>query len=286
MNAAQMIDAFGEVLGRLLPGDRLSEVTVREGQFHYVVVGSERVVSFARTDAAARRLPARGAVLRALAGLDLGVAVPECLSIGPSDGGYLVMTKVAGAPLDEGMLEDPGVAETVARQCHNLLRKLSIAGGDQRVREMLSAIPADRWSRFAEDVRSELYPLMNIAGRDRAERELSALASLPHLTDGLVHGDLGGENLLWDNVGGLPVLRGVVDWDGVCLGDPAEDFAALGAGYGADILDRLLVLTDSTSGDLAGRIATIQGTFALQQALDAHRDGDAEELADGLSGYR
>ncbi|MFE9582617.1 phosphotransferase family protein [Nocardia sp. NPDC006044] len=283
---ARVLEVYGEVLDRLLPGDRPAELVVREGQFHYVVVGSERVVSFARTEAAAQRLPARGAVLRALAGIDLGVAVPEYLPIVSPSGDYLVMTRVAGAPLDEESLRGPGAAEAVARQCHDLLARLSIAGSDRRVREALPAAPADRWSRFAEDVRIELYPLMNIAGRDRADQELSALAALPHLTDALVHGDLGGENLLWDNASGLPVLRGVVDWDSACLGDPAEDYAALGAGYGADVLDRLLALADPANNDLAPRIATIQGTFALQQALDAHRDGDPEELADGLTVYR
>ncbi|MFC9438458.1 phosphotransferase family protein [Nocardia sp. NPDC057030] len=284
--AARVLEVYGEVLGRLLPGDRFGELKVREGQFHYVVVGSRRVVCFARSEAAAQRLPARGAVLRALAGVDLGVAVPEYLPIGPPGADYLVMTRVAGAPLAEELLGGPGVAEAVARQCHDLLERLSIAGSDARVRERLPPAPADRWSRFAEDVRGELYPLMTTAGRERAERELAPLAALPHRTGALVHGDLGGENLLWDNPDGLPILRGVVDWDGACLGDPAEDYAAIGAGYGADILTRLLTLAGAATADLATRIATIQGTFALQQALDAHHDGDAEELADGLTAYR
>ncbi|MFB8279845.1 aminoglycoside phosphotransferase family protein [Nocardia colli] len=286
MEAAQVIDAYGELLGRLLPGDRLSDLTVREGQFHCVVVGSERVVSFARTEAAAARLPARGALLCALAHLDLGVSVPEYLPVAAADENCLVMTKVAGLPLDGELLGSSVVVESVARQCHDLLNRLVVAGRDQRVRDSLSAAPVDRWREFAAGVRDELYPLMDVVGRERAERELAALDSLPHLTTAVVHGDLGGENLLWDNVDGLPVLRGVVDWDGVCLGDPAEDFAAIGASYGRDVLDRLLALDDSTDGDLAARIATIRGTFALQQALDAYRDGDAEELADGLIGYR
>lgn len=85
----------------------------------------------------------------------------------------------------------------------------------------------------------------------RAGREPAALDALPHLTAAVVHGDLGGENVLWDTSGGLPRLSGVVDWD---EGVPA-------------------------------RIAA-RGTFALQQALYALRDGDEEELADGLTGYR
>ncbi|PXX67008.1 phosphotransferase family enzyme [Nocardia tenerifensis] len=281
MDATGFIEANSELLTRLLPEDRLSELSVREGQFHSVVVGSERVIAFARTAAAAQRLSARADGLRALARLELGVAVPECLSVEEAPP-CLVMTKVAGAPLDEESLRDPVVAKTVARQCRDLLDQLAAAGSAGQID--IPAASVDRWREFADGVRAELYPLMNADGRERAERELAALDSLPHLTGAVVHGDLGGENLLWDNVDGLFVLRGVVDWDGVCLGDPAEDYAALGAGYGSDVLREMLAL-GPPDDDLAVRISVIQGTFALQQALAAHRDGDAEALADGLAGY-
>ncbi|QXN95299.1 aminoglycoside phosphotransferase family protein [Nocardia iowensis] len=287
MDADALLGAHGELLGRLLPGDAPTELTVCEGQFHYVVIGSERVVRLARTDAAAARLPSRVAVLRVLSGLDLGVRVPEPLAVaGPDDVvPYVVLTRVPGAPLVEGTVSGPEVAEVVARQCHALLSRLFAAGGDQAIRESIPPAPADRWRQFADGVRAELYPLMHASGRTRAERELTALEALPQLSSAVVHGDLGGANLLWDNVDGLPALRGVVDWDDVCLGDPAEDFAAVGA-YGPEVLRRVLAHTDGPTGDLVARIAAIQGTFALQQALAAYRDGDDEELADGLTGYR
>jgi aminoglycoside phosphotransferase (APT) family kinase protein len=82
------------------------------------------------------------------------------------------------------------------------------------------------------------------------------------------------------------LLRGVVDWDDVCLGDPAEDLAALGAGYGAGLLRRILALDGAADPKLWTRTAAIQGTFALQQALAAYRDDDTAELADGSAGYR
>ncbi|GAA0492952.1 hypothetical protein GCM10009544_61770 [Streptomyces stramineus] len=93
--------------------------------------------------------------------------------------------------------------------------------------------------------------------------------------------------MLWETVDGLPRLSGVVDWDEVALGDQAEDLAVIGAGYGEELLGRVLALGGGPQGgDVADRIATIRGTFALQQALYAQRDGDREELADGLTGYR
>jgi aminoglycoside phosphotransferase len=283
--SAALIETHHALLKRLLPGDDVAGLPVREGQFHYVVIGSSAVVCFARTAAAAARLPERAAVLRGIGGLDLGVAVPEPLDSGAVGGGsYLVLTRIPGAPLDPGAFDRPGVTETIARQCHTLTSRLAAAGPDAAIRGLLPTASAERWAEFAERVRAELYPLMNAHGWSRAARELAALDGLPPLTTAVVHGDLGAENLLWEEDADGPVLRGVVDWDGVCLGDRAEDLAALGAGYGPGLLRRVLDLNGGDSA-LSTRIAIIQGTFALQQALYAYHDGDDAELADGLAGY-
>ena len=77
----------------------------------------------------------------------------------------------------------------------------------------------------------------------------------------------------------------VLDWDDVTLSDPAEDLAAIGASYGPELLERVRALGIWSNHGLLTRIAAIRGTFALQQALYAIRDGD-EELADGLADYR
>lgn len=178
------------------------------------------------------------------------------------------------------------MVDTVAAQYATLLSGLARAGTDERVRAVLPQAPEDRWRRFAEDVRAELFPLMSDSGRLRAERELAALDGLPHVTPAVVHGDLGAENVLWEWTHGLPRLSGVLDWDDVALSDPAEDLAAIGADYGRELLERVLALGGRPHHGLLIRIAAIRGTFALQQALYALRDGDEEEIADGLTDYR
>jgi aminoglycoside phosphotransferase (APT) family kinase protein len=284
-----ILDTHRTLLNRLLPDDPPGDLAVRRGQFHDVVVGAERVVCFARTGAAGARLPRRAAVLRALAPLELGFRTPEPLLYEagqPPYPPYLVLSRVPGAPLDERPPHDPATAEAVAEQYAALLAALARAGADPAVRAVLPHEPEDRWRRFAAAVRAELFGLMTDAGRQRAERELAALDGLPHLTHAVTHGDLGPENVLWDIAEGRqpPRLLGVIDWDEAGLGDPAEDYAALAAGHGEELLSRVLAL--SGSPDMNARIAAIRGTFALQQALSAHRDGDQEELADGLAGYR
>ncbi|GAA2070802.1 viomycin phosphotransferase [Actinomadura alba] len=284
------IEAHRALLGRLLPDDALDELTLRRGQFHDVVMGSDRVVCFARTKAAAGRLHERAAVLRVLTELDLGFRTPEPLFEGGAQGTgeppFLVLGRIPGAPLEFGTFVDSEVAEAVAVEYATLLAGLARAGADEKVRAALPHAPKDRWQRFAADVRADLFVLMSGSGRRRAERELAALGGLPHLTGAVVHGDLGGANILWEFTGGRPRLTGVIDWDEVALGDPAEDLAAISTGHGDDLLGRVLALGGWSEKSMGARVAAIRGTFALQQALYARRDGDEAALADGLTGYR
>ncbi|MEU9672039.1 MULTISPECIES: viomycin phosphotransferase [Streptomyces] len=278
------------LLSRLLPDDNPDELTLRQGQFHLVVMGADRVVCLPRTRAAAARLPQRVAALHALAGLDLGFRTPEPLLQGGAHGTdevpFLVLSRIPGQPLETDALNDAEVVDTVAAQYAKLLSALARSGTGEAVRAVLPHAAEGQWRRFAESVRAELFPLMSDSGRLRAERELSALDSLPHLTRAVVHGDLGAENVLWEWTHGLPHLSGVLDWDDVTLSDPAEDLAAIGASYGHEVLERVLVRGDWSHHGLLTRIAAIRSTFALQQALYAIRDGDEEELADGLADYR
>ncbi|WP_327092370.1 viomycin phosphotransferase [Nonomuraea sp. NBC_01738] len=285
----QILQTNHALLSRLLPDVRPEDLSVRQGQFHQVVIGTDRVVCLPRTRAAAVRLPHRAAVLRLLAGFELGFRTPrpllESSTYGTGQPQFLVLSRVPGAPLEADALEDPKVAEAAAAQYVALLTELAGLGAVEKVRAALPA-PRDRWRQFAADVRTELFWLMSDGGRQRAERELTALDSLPHLADAVVHGDLGAENVLWERKDGLPVLSGVIDWDEVTIGDPAEDLAAVDASYGTGFLNRVLTLGGWSDSTMATRIAIIRATFALQQALSAHRDDDEEQLTDGLTGYR
>ncbi|WP_344677195.1 phosphotransferase [Saccharopolyspora taberi] len=255
---------------RFLPDDPAT-LEVRSGQFHDVVIGAEHVVCFARTPAAAERLPRRAARLRAVSALRLGFATPEVLASG---GSHLVLSRVPGRPLDAP------AGPVVAAQYAELLSALAAADGAG-----LPSAPPDEWPTFADDVRAELFPLMSGPGRERAEAELAAVQALPPTTNAVVHGDLGSENVLWETVDGVPRLSGVIDWDEVAVGDQAVDLAAIAAGHGRALFDRLLESMGRPAG-LDARIEAIRGTFALQQALSAVRDGDQAELDDGLVGYR
>ena len=129
---------------------------------------------------------------------------------------------------------EPLLADHPAEQLNALLTRLATTPPSALPRQA-----ATHWRDFADAVVAELHPLMSQDGRARAETELAALRALPALDTAVVHGDLGGENLLWEWHAGLPVLTGVIDWDEVALGDQAEDLAALSASYGPELLAAL-----------------------------------------------
>jgi hypothetical protein len=98
---------------------------------------------------------------------------------------------------------------------------------------------ADYWKRFGSDVRRVLFPLMSGPGRQRAEPELTRVEAMDPGGTVLVHGDLGGSNLLWNEAPSGPRLTGILDWDGAHLGSPAEDVASLAVTFGWPLAERL-----------------------------------------------
>ena len=145
---------------------------------------------------------------------------------------------------------------------------------------------AERWTHLCSRLRGEVVPLIgDEAGTDRALRQLAAAEVAAAATGdrALAHGDLGGENVHVDPVTGAVV--GVLDWDDAAPGDPAVDLAAVRV-HAEPWLAEALLAADPSLRDLVARAEAYVGTFALQQALWGQEAGDADSVADGLSGYR
>ncbi|HTJ32994.1 MAG TPA: aminoglycoside phosphotransferase family protein [Dactylosporangium sp.] len=260
-----------------LPGD--GAVELRRGQFHDVVLTATTAYRFPRDEAARALLPGRAAVLEVLAARDLGFAVPAPLAAPDADEPvgrcFLATTRVPGEPLTTARGWPDGLAAALGRALATL------AG----VGHLVGAPAPHRWADFAAGVERELFPLMSAPGRRRARQELDAVLAHPApVTPVLVHGDLGGGNLLWDP--GPPLrLTGVIDWDGLFLGNPANDVASIAATYGWTIADQA-ARTAGYGSEVLRQARQIRATFALQQALPAARSGDTASLDDGLQAYR
>jgi aminoglycoside phosphotransferase (APT) family kinase protein len=126
---------------------------------------------------------------------------------------------------------------------------------------------------------------MSAEGRRQARRELDDVLSLPTpARPVLVHGDLGGSNLLWEQSPRLR-LSGVLDWDELFLGGQANDIASIAATYGWSIARRAARAVEDPERAVS-EASYIKATFALQQALPAALSGDTENLDDGLDSYR
>lgn len=128
----------------------------------------------------------------------------------------LALSWVDGSPSPRGV-GDPG-------QLRGLLAAL--AAVDLSAVEDVLAPPhayagGDDWYRLmVEDVVPRLPPRW----RDEARRRIDEAAALPEVSPGLVHGDLAGDNMRWDDEGDLV---GVLDWDLASAWDPAVDAGCL-----------------------------------------------------------
>jgi aminoglycoside phosphotransferase (APT) family kinase protein len=167
-----------------------------------------------------------------------------------------------------------------------LLDRLLELGKDDNVRQAVPRADQHRWQRFAGDVSSVLFPLMSRDGRARAEAELNRVQAVDPTGEALVHGDLGGANLLWTASGSAPRLAGIIDWDETHIGNQADDLASIAATFGWSLARQLDAQRHNGSTPTVADANAIAATFALQQALPAALSGDTLALDDGLISYR
>jgi Ser/Thr protein kinase RdoA (MazF antagonist) len=287
MRSDGVLDSYLAVLGL---DDRTGGARLQRGQFHDVVLAGDTAYRFPRDEESRRRLPARVALLDALAAAGAGGGLPAALIPEPVAGPdmsrpvgqcHVALRRLPGRELgrdEAGSLEVLAELAWVLDALGELGRRPGIGG---------AVPPADprRWERFADDVGRVLSPLMSDSGRRRAAAELAAVKTVDPAGDALVHGDLGGTNLLWAGPAPRFRLTGILDWDEAHLGSQAGDLASLAAMLGWPAAERLDRQRHGGRCPTIADARIIETTFALQQALPAALSGDAEALADGLTRY-
>jgi aminoglycoside phosphotransferase (APT) family kinase protein len=276
-------------------------VELRSGQFHDVVLTGDVAYRFPRDPQSRGALPQRIALLTALAGARLPAAIPApvrapellarermCRPLGSC---YVALSRVHGRPADAAIATDPSAAAGLTRQLADLLDRMAAAGSEPAIRRAAPAASAGYWREWAGQVREVLFPLMSEAGRRRAAAELAAVQEVRAPGDTLVHGDLGGANLLLTFASGpaggrAPVVAGILDWDEACIGNQANDLASLAVTFGWPLTVQIEQQRQSSDATLLPSARVIAATFALQQALPAALSGDVASLDDGLMQYR
>jgi len=245
---------------------------------------------FPRNPRTAAELPRHAALLREVAMLRLPVAVPEVVTEAaaePLGRCHVVTPLLPGAPLWREDTEslDPGAADRLAGDLAALLRALAMVDPPPALQRLLGP-PLDEslWQGLEERATNALLHLVPPETRGRAAQELRGGVEAAHgAPSGLVHGDLGGRNVLVDHATGR--LTGVLDWDSVAMGDPAIDLAALSLGLTHRVLQRLFLVAPELQADVR-RAHAYAATADLREALKGFEDGDLEAVANGLDSYR
>jgi Ser/Thr protein kinase RdoA (MazF antagonist) len=286
MRGDRLLDTYVSVLGLDVGPD---EARLRRGQFHDVVLSGDVAYRFPRDEESRRALAAQVALLELLdsaAGAGLPAAVvpgplaePDLSQ--PVGRCHVALRRLPGRHLSRDEVQAPGVLTELAR----VLDALGELGRPPAIAAVVPPADPRYWERFGDEVGRVLFPLMSDSGRQLAAAELAEVKTVDPTGDALVHGDLGGSNLLWTATASGFRLTGIIDWDEAHVGSQADDLASLATLLGwplAEQLDR------ERHGGRCPAIADariIETTFALQQALPAALSGDAESLADGLTRY-
>lgn len=288
-----LLDSYLAAIGSGCDGDGDGDGIPKlvRGQFHDVVLRNDVAYRFPRDEESRRQLPRRVALLTELGRCELPAAIPALLSkaaLGERLGRcHVALRRLPGQPIGGEHIPGSRAQTAVVGDLAALLDRLCELGADEAVRAAVP--PSDRhaWAQFADAVSAVLFPLMSGQGRHRAEAELNRVLTVAPSGDALVHGDLGGSNLLWSlDAAGRPRLTGVLDWDGAQIGSQADDLASIAATVGWPLARRVDAHRHGGDMPTVADAEAIAATFALQQALPAALSGDAASLADGLTAYR
>ncbi len=231
------------------------------GAFHEVVVARHAVARVAQGNGHQQRVDREARVLGIVAQAALPIAVPSPLSgpVSRSGRSGLLTTVIAGQQL--GTAPWPEARD-----------------GFSRVLKALRQVPAERlagdlppprsWcggTFWPQIVHRRLRQHLPAAAATRAAAVVRDVIDAEQLAaPGLVHGDLGLHNVLWD----AGRLIGVIDLDHACWGDPAMDVAPL---VGTFTAQRVAELVDALVLD---RATLHRASLSLQVAAAAELTGN------------
>ncbi|NUR32224.1 MAG: aminoglycoside phosphotransferase family protein, partial [Catenulispora sp.] len=249
----------------LMPGVRLDAARLAVGQFHEVVlIPGVAAVRISRRARSAEALPRRTQVLCRLAAVGLPFAVPEPLTEVTRFGerAAVVHSWVNGRSHAKG----EGSPEQIAALL-GALREVSVTELADVLGEPHEYAGGHRW---AEVMAEEVVPRLPAEFRDEARRRLDDALALEPVPPSLVHGDLAGDNVHWDEDG---KLVGVLDWDLAQPFDPAIDAACL-AWHG---WENVRAAVDARTYRRAG---VWFGTFGIEQIGAAVLNGEPQDILD------
>jgi aminoglycoside 2''-phosphotransferase len=231
------------------------------------------------------------AILRGIQGrVPLEVPNPTYVQLDAESPGktFVGYRKVPGEPLwrDTFHALRADVQDQLAMQLGRFLGALhGIPARDVVGSDLPIADTREEWRDIYHRIREKLFIYMRPTARDEVRAHFETFlddASRWEREPVLKHGDFGPSNILFDPEQGK--IKGIIDFGGAGLGDPAYDFAGLLSGYGetfvqqcTDVYPDMRTFTD--------RVHFYRGTFALLEALFGVENGDQAAFEAGIVSY-
>ena len=284
----EIVDVLLARLQRVHPELRVEQVEYVNGQFnHVLMLNDDLVVRFPRSPYAATMLAREVAVLRAIRPyVSLPVPEPD-FGDATADEPFVGYRMIPGEPLQRAQVAalDDTELQQLADQLASFLRELHAVpldalGDDRAVRDT-----REHWFEMYRQVREQLFPHMSANARQQVAEHFDEYLSDPErlaFRPSVRHGDFGASNILWDSA--TRTLTGVIDFSFTGAGDPAIDVASISTV--SDALVERMCLAYPALADMRARARFYRGTYALKEALDGLRDGDAVAFKSGMRDFR
>jgi aminoglycoside 2''-phosphotransferase len=262
-----------------------------EGQFNQILlINNELIFRFPRYAHVMDECEMRQATIDQIRSY-LPLPVPEILYQSPNTGipgeVFSVYRMLPGKPLYRESLQTIGsedVLQRLAEQAAAFLKALHGINPKQYEKRLPVEDPLDYYEQFFSEIRTALLPRMRFSARIQTKiffEELLHYLQNDTYRPCLIHNDFGGSNILYDEF--RQELSGVIDFNSLCLGDPAVDVASLST-YGEDFVLRGFRVYPEME-HLLERARLIKKTFELEEALSGWRDGDPKAFERGMENY-
>ena len=140
------------------------------------------------------------------------------------------------------------------------------------------------FENMLHDIQTLIFPLIEDEVKwDIYSRFKAYLQDISQISQSncVIHGDLGGANILCDPEAGI--ITGIIDWAETAIDDPAIDYSALTCIASIPQCKEDFLLLRPSLSTTFQRSNFIQYTFPLQAALHGIRTNDEEALQIGLN---
>ncbi len=264
-----------------------------QGQYNDVlIVNAELIFRFPKYAHGLPSLQLESAILNGIQGhVPLDTPRPEFINLKEQAVGEAFMgyRMIPGEPLWRDTLQaidDAATLDALAEQLAGFLRALHSVPFDEAI---ACELPVSDTRHKCLDIyirmRDKLFPHMRPDARQWASDHFETF-----IDDGgnfdyqpvLKHGDFGTGNIVFDRQ--TQTIKGIIDFGGSRLGDPAYDLAGMLSGYGEAFVRRCFKTYPEIKSFL-DRVHFYQGTFALLEALFGIENDDRQTYESGIRAY-